>query len=71
MLWTCSLKYSLYFSSIALRNERSVAGVTTMDNVLYFAGGFDGVKHCKDACMYDPRENKWTAIADMNVPRYF
>ena len=48
-----------------LDKARSVAGVTSMDNVLYCVGGFDGTSHLSDACMYDPRMAKWMKIASM------
>lgn len=46
-----------------------MAGVTSMDNVMYCCGGFDGTSHLKDACMYDPRMDKWMEIANMSQPR--
>lgn len=52
-------------------SERSVAGVTAMDNVMYCVGGFDGSSHLKDASMYDPRIDKWMGIANMSQPRYY
>ncbi len=59
------------FIFCASDSERSVAGVTSMDNVLYCVGGFDGSSHLKDACMYDPRIDKWMGIANMSQPRYY
>ena len=47
-----------------------MAGVTAMDNVMYCVGGFNGSSHLKDASMYDPRIDKWMAIANMSQPRY-
>lgn len=61
---------SFYYLHV-LDIERSVAGVTAMDHVLYCVGGFDGSTHLKDASMYDPRVGKWMAIASMSQPRYY
>ena len=61
----CFILFYFYVSD----SERSVAGVAAMDNVMYCVGGFDGSSHLKDACMYDPRIDKWMGIAEMSHPR--
>ena len=40
-----------------------------LDGRIYSVGGYDGTRHLKLGYVYDPQNNSWSAIADMNTPR--
>jgi N-acetylneuraminic acid mutarotase len=43
--------------------------VAVLGDVLYVMGGLDGKSKLKTAERYDPKTDRWSPIADMNVER--
>lgn len=48
---------------------RSVAGIATLDGLLYVIGGFDGNNCLSDVDVYDPQTNSWTSACPLNDQR--
>jgi RHS repeat-associated protein len=40
-----------------------------LDGRIYSVGGYDGTRRLKSGYVYDPQNNNWSAIADMNTVR--
>jgi kelch-like protein 20 len=45
--------------------------VAVLGDVLYVMGGYDYISALKTAARYDPKTDRWSPIADMNVKRIF
>ena len=46
-----------------------MAGVASLNGMLYVVGGFDGKDYLRDVDCYDPLTNSWTSIAALNQSR--
>ena len=50
-------------------SKRCRLGVAALNGKIYAVGGYDGSSFLKSVEMFDPRNNKWTFVASMNVTR--
>ena len=50
-------------------SKRCRLGVAALNGKIYAVGGYDGSSFLKSVEMFDPRTNKWSFVASMNVTR--
>jgi hypothetical protein len=52
-----------------MTTRRAFCAAVSCNGKVYVMGGHDGTRPLRSAEVYDPEENKWSAIAPMHLPR--